>query len=121
MQGRERAGEVGIERLGLRICRAYSLQETTRGWERAGEVGIEGLGLCICRAGRGRERLELRGWGCAYAGLGEGERGWKRVGEVGRMIDSRYAEHMLCLRYTFINTINSDATDAKLQLKFSIC
>jgi hypothetical protein len=67
---------VGIKRLGLCICRAYSLQETTRGWERAGEVGIERLGLCICRAGRRQERL------------GEGERGWKRAGEVGRMIDS---------------------------------
>ena len=81
-RGWERAGEVGIERLGLCICRAYSLQETTRGWERVREArkgrgrlelkgwgcayaGIERLGLCICRAGRGRERLE------------EGRRGWE--------------------------------------------
>jgi hypothetical protein len=30
-RGWERAQEAGIERLGLRICRAYSLQEIMRG------------------------------------------------------------------------------------------
>jgi hypothetical protein len=77
-RGWEMAGEVGIERLGLCICRAYSLQETTRGWERMRE------------ARKGRERLELKGWGCAYAGhipykrLREAGRGCERLGKGGR-------------------------------------
>jgi hypothetical protein len=64
----ERLGEAGTERLGLCICRAYSLQEARRGWE----------------------RLELRGWGCAYARhipykrLREAGRGRERLGKGAR-------------------------------------